>query len=251
MSFQQNCEMLRDLGYTGFLQSYIKSSDDPAYQKQSIDEALSSHLCAQKYYKELLKYNRLMRAAKLKYPQACPEDIDYIEGRGLIPSVIASINQLNWVDKHQNVFLIGATGTGKTYLSSAIAHQCIRQGISVRQFRLPQFLEQIELCRADGSLPKFRVVVNKAQVLSLDDIGGVPITSQGAQDLLEFIEARSTSGSVIVTSQLPVEKWHQWLGEPTIADAILDRLIHRAHIVKIQGESMRKLKESVSEVSHV
>ena len=87
--------------------------------------------------------------------------------------------------------------------------------------------------------------------MSLDDFAGVPITPQGAQDLLEVIEARSTSGSIIITSQLPVEKWHQWLGEPTIADAILDRLIHRAHIVKIQGESMRKLKESVSEVSHV
>ena len=164
MSYQQNCQILRELGYSGFLQSYVQSSEDPASQKLSIDQALSNYLCAQKLYKEQLKYKRLMRGARLKYPHACPEDIDYIEGRGLIPSVMASINQLNWVSKNQNVFFIGPTGTGKTYLSDAVAHQCIRQGISVKKFRLPEFLETYDLGRADGSVSKFRATVNKAEV---------------------------------------------------------------------------------------
>jgi len=107
------------------------------------------------------------------------------------------------------------------------------------------------LRRADGSLPRYRAKIQKAKVLLIDDWAISPLTQQGRQDLLEIIESKSDSGSIIITSQMPVESWHDWLGEPTIADAILDRLVHCAHVVKLQGDSMRKLKESVEEVPHV
>lgn len=245
MHYEQNCESLRKLKLTGFLQDYVAKHADPAYARLSQDEALAGHLCAQLNFNENRQYNRLLKNASLKYPHACPEDVDYTVDRGLVPSVIAFINTLAWVEKHQNVFFIGPTGTGKSYLACVEGHNCIRKGISVLSFRLSQFLEHIEICRADGSLARLRARLMKARVLIFDDWAISPITQQGRQDLLEVIEARTTTGSIIITSQLPVEKWHEWLGEPTIADAILDRLIHRAHVVKLKGESMRKLKESV------
>lgn len=245
MSFQQNCEGLRACNLPGFLDSYVDSHSDPACQKLSHDDRLAMYINAQLSLMERRKYDRLLRAAKLKYPHACPEDIDYVAERGLLASVIADIHTLAWVEKCQNVIFIGKTGTGKTYMANSTCNLCIRKGYSVLHYRVSELLELAEIARADGSLPRLRKKVAKARVLSLDDLGISPITPQGRHDLLEFIEARSTTGSLVITSQVPVEKWHEWLGEPTIADAILDRVVHRAHIIQLKGESMRKLKESV------
>lgn len=251
MLFEQNCDGLKRLKLNGFLDNYKMARADPASSALSHDEMLAGHINAQLNINEQRQYRRLMTTAKLKYPQACPEDIDYVAERGLSANVMSNINTLAWVDKCQNVFFIGPTGTGKTYLSCAQGQNCIRKGITVMQFRLSQLLEMAEIARADGSLSKLRVRISKAKVLILDDWAVSPISQQGRHDLLEFIEARTTTGSLIITSQLPVEKWYEWLGEPTMADAILDRLVHRAHVICLKGESMRKLKESVKGVSNV
>lgn len=247
MTFEQNCEVLKALRLQGFLEHYRTAHADPAFLQLSVDEALAALLQAQQNLVEHRQYQRLLKAARLKYPHACPEDIDYIAERGLIASVMSGINGLSWVNRNQNLFFIGSTGTGKTYLACAQGHNCIRQGISVLQFRLSHLLEMAEIARADGSLARLRAKIAKAKVLMLDDWGVSPISAQSRQDLLEFVESKSTTGSVIVTSQLPVEAWHEWLGEPTIADAILDRLIHNAHIIQLKGDSMRKKYSSLKQ----
>lgn len=153
--------------------------------------------------------------------------------------------------KGSDLFFVGPTGTGKTYLACAQGQQCIRKGISVLYKRLSRLLEELEVARADGSLSKLRLKIAKYQLLILDDWAVSPISARGRQDLLEVIDDRSGHGAIAITSQIPVEQWHEWLGEPTIADAILDRLIHRAHVIKLHGESMRKIKESIVEKEYV
>jgi len=249
--YENNCKGLKTLKLSGFLQDYIERHSAPEYLNLSHDEAIASHICAQLNCQEQRQYTRLLKASKLRYPHACPEDIDYLPERGLKKPVMEAHFSLGWVAKHQNIFLLGKSGSGKTFIACALGQQCIRHGNSVLHYRLTEMLEEAMLRRADGSLPRYRAKIQKAKVLLIDDWAISPLTQQGRQDLLEIIESKSDSGSIIITSQMPVESWHDWLGEPTIADAILDRLVHCAHVVKLQGDSMRKLKESVEEVPHV
>lgn len=229
----------------------MDSHSDPAYLKLSHDEALAQHLHAQQTYVQQNAYDRRLRQAKLKYPSACIENIDYRAERGLVPAEMAAINSLSWVDRCQNLFFIGPAGSGKTYLACAQGENCVRHEHSVLSYRLPLLLESAEIAKADGSMPKLRNKMTKCKILIIEDFALSPITPQGRLDLLEFIECRTNTGSIIITSQLPPEKWHDWLGEPTIADAILDRLVHRAYIINLKGDSMRKIKESVKEAENV
>jgi DNA replication protein DnaC len=140
------------------------------------------------------------------------------------------------------VIITGPTGVGKTWLACALGQQAVRRGIPVLYWRLVRLLEDIEVARADGSLPKLRSQLNKSQVLILDDWGVAPLTSRNRQDLLEIVDDQSGNASIVITSQLPVAKWHDYIGEPTIADAILDRLVHSAHRLELHGDSMRKAR---------
>lgn len=249
MSFQQNQQLLCELKLMGALSCYRLNHADPAFLALSFDESFGLMLDAQVSEAERKRRERLIRSAGLKQPQACVEDIDYITSRGLNRSVMASLHTTQWVDEEKNIFLIGSTGLGKSYIACALANQCIRQGKSVLYKRFTRLLEELEVARADGSIAKLRKRLQRFKVLILDDWGIAPITSQGRHDLLEIIEDRSGIG-IIITSQLPMEKWHDWLSEPTIADAILDRIIHRAHVINLKGDSMRK-RQSLSKEGEV
>ena len=180
-----------------------------------------------------------LKKAKLRQ-QACFEDIDFRTPRGLDKQLILSLASCDWIKKANNILLTGATGTGKSYLACALAHKACLEGHTVRYMRLPRLMEEITISRADGSYGKFMLDLARTDLIILDDWGLAAMAKQQRHDLLEILEDRNGLRSTIVTSQLPVEAWHEYIGDPTLADAILDRLVHSAYKINLKGESMRK-----------
>ncbi len=177
--------------------------------------------------------------ARLKHAVSA-EEIDYRSARGLDKALFHKLLGCGWVDSHQNVVLTGPTGVGKTFLACALANQACRHGATVQYFRVPRLLDQLNLARAEGEIAKLFRQLSRMTVIVLDDWGLATHTDQSRRDLLEFFDDRHNTGSTIVTSQIPVEHWHEALGDPTLADAILDRLVHNAHRITLSGESQRK-----------
>lgn len=195
-------------------------------------------------WKEERRMKRLIKNAKLKI-NGCLEDIDYKAPRGLDKSVILRLAQCDWITQAQNIIITGPTGVGKTYLACALANRACRMGFSAFYIRIPNLFHEMAIARADGSYPKIMKKLAKARVLILDDLGLSPMTATERKDLLEVVEDRHPFRSTIVSTQLPIENWHDIIRDPTIADAVLDRLIHNAHKIKLKGESMRKLMGKV------
>lgn len=180
-----------------------------------------------------------LRRARLKQ-SATAEDIDFRAPRSLDRAMFQSLLAGDWVTRHQNVLLTGPTGVGKTFLSCALANQACRHGASVLYFRLPRLLQDLAVARGDGRFAKLLTQLAKTDILVLDDWGLAAFTDEARRDLLEIFDDRHDSRSTLITSQLPVEHWHENLGDPTLADAILDRLVHNAHRIALTGESLRK-----------
>ena len=191
---------------------------------------------------------RLLQAAKLRL-SASIEEIDYRHPRGLERAKMAALASCEWITRHQNLLLTGPTGCGKTWLACALGNQACRQGLSVRYFRLPRLLEQLRIAHGDGSYPRLMAQLAKSELLILDDWGIQKITAPQRADLMELIEDRHGLRSTLIASQLPVDSWHEYIGEATLADAILDRLIHNAHRLTLQGESMRRQLDEYSVIS--
>lgn len=194
-------------------------------------------------WRENRRLQRLLQLAKLR-ENACVEDIDFRPGRGLERAEVASLALGNWIRHGQNLILTGPTGGGKTWLACALGNQACRQGLSVSFLRLPLLLEDLAVSHGDGSFRKRLMQLAKVELLILDDFGMAALNAIGRNDLLEVIECRSGNRSTLITSQLPVDRWHDYLagGNPTVADAILDRLVSGAHRIELKGESMRKLR---------
>jgi len=182
--------------------------------------------------------NRL-KGAKLREP-ACLEDVDYRHPRGLDRSVMQRLTTCQWVKNHEAVLITGATGLGKTWLACALAHQACREGYTALYVRVPRLLHSLTLARADGSYVRELARMARTDLLILDDWGLAPMGEQERHDMLEVIEDRNDLKATIVTSQVPVANWHDTIGDPTIADAILDRLVNRAHRIELKGPSLRK-----------
>jgi DNA replication protein DnaC len=180
-----------------------------------------------------------LRQAKLRQT-ACIEDIDYRHPRGLDKAVMARLVTCQWVREHHNVLITGPTGIGKTWLGCALGHKACREGLTVLYLRLPRFLPELALAQGDGRYRKVLTTLAKTDLLILDDWGLAPLSEENRRDLLELVEDRHECRATLVASQLPVEHWHEALGNPTLADAILDRLVHNAYKITLQGESMRK-----------
>jgi DNA replication protein DnaC len=180
-----------------------------------------------------------LRKAKLKH-MACMEDIDFKSSRGLNKRLILSFADCAWVKQHLNVLLVGATGTGKTYLACALAHKACLEGYSAAYVRLPRLFQDLLAAKGDGRYSRLMLQLSKLDVLILDDWGLASFTTEQCRDLLEILDDRHKVRSTIVTSQFPIKHWHETLGEPTLADAILDRLVHNAHKLELKGDSLRK-----------
>jgi DNA replication protein DnaC len=168
------------------------------------------------------------------------EDVDFRHPRGLDRSLLLSLASCQWVRDRQNCLITGPTGVGKTYLACALAHKACREGTSAHYARVSRLLDELSVARADGSYTRRLRSVGRLDLLVLDDWGLAPLTDEGRRDLLEILDDRYDRRSTLVASQLPVESWHDALGDPTLADAILDRLVHNAHTIALRGESMRK-----------
>ena len=185
--------------------------------------------------------NRL-KSAKLREP-ACMEDVNYRHPRGLDRSVMQRLATCQWVKDHEAVLITGATGLGKTWLACALAHQACREGYTSTYARVPRLMLTLGLARGDGSYVRELARLARADLLILDDWGLSPMSEGERHDLLEILEDRSGLKATIVTSQLPVTAWHDTIGDPTVADAILDRLVHRAHRIEMKGPSLRKPRQ--------
>lgn len=180
-----------------------------------------------------------LKQAKLKQT-ACIENIDFKSGRGLDQSQILSLAACQWIREHHNVLLVGATGTGKTYLACALAHKACLEGFNAVYLRLPRLFQELLIAKGDGRYARFMQQLAKTDVVILDDWGLSPFTDEQCRDLLEILDDRHQLRSTIVTSQFPIKHWHETLGNPTLADAILDRLVHNAYKIQLKGESLRK-----------
>jgi DNA replication protein DnaC len=185
------------------------------------------------------RFSQRLRWARL--PQAaCVEDLNTRAPRGIERGRLTQLIELAWIDQHLNVLITGPTGVGKSYIASALAHQACRQDRSVRYFRMPRLTEELLRAGAQQKKSAFFKHLAKADLLVLDDFGLAPMSDEIKRDLLEIVDDRFDKKSTLITSQLPVDAWHRHLDDPTLADAILDRLVHNAHKIELKGESMRK-----------
>ncbi len=183
-----------------------------------------------------------LRQAKLRQSYACVEDVDYRARRGLDKGLFMSLASCEWITQHRNVLLTGPTGVGKTYLACALAQKACREGYKVRYLRMPRLFEELRLAHADGRYPKLMTGLAKTDLIVLDDWGLAPLADADRHELLEILEDRHEARSTMVTSQLPVDAWYDAIDHPTLADAILDRLVHNAYRLALEGESMRRRK---------
>lgn len=236
---QPTINTLRSLKLTGMADAYTQQLEQPDIQRLSFDERLALLVDRETTHRESRRQRRLLQLARLRQ-SACVEDIDYQHKRGLERSVVASLIACDWIRSRHNLHITGPTGAGKSWLACAFGHQACRQGLSVRYERTPRLLDGLRIARGDGSFHRKLELLARTDLLILDDFGIKPLQQSERHDLLELIEDRHGLRSTLITSQLPIGAWHEYLNDPTVADALLDRLTSGAHRLELKGESMRK-----------
>ncbi len=224
-------------GLAAAFQGYLEQARGP--DELSFDERFGIFVDREWTDRQDRRLTNRLKGARLREP-ACLEDVNYRHPRGLDRSVMQRLTTCQWVKNHEAVLITGATGLGKTWLACALAHQACREGYTALYVRVPRLLHSLTLARADGSYVRELARMARTDVLILDDWGLAPMGDQERHDMLEVIEDRNGLKATIVTSQVPVANWHDTIGDPTIADAILDRLVNRAHRIELKGPSLRK-----------
>jgi DNA replication protein DnaC len=232
-------EGLHTLRLPGMARGLVEQRERPDYDALGFEERLGILVDRELTERQNRRLERMLKAAKLRVA-ASVEDVDFRRHRGLERAQLLSLAESHWVDTHHSVVVVGATGLGKTYLACALANAAIRHGHSALYLRGPRLHDEIALARADGRLGRLLAGWARIDVLVLDDFLLRPLAPDQAADMLEVIEDRVGLRSTIVTSQLPVAMWHEALGEPTVADGILDRLLENVHRLELSGESMRR-----------
>ena len=232
-------EGLRELRLDAMAQGVVEQREQPDYATLSFENRLGLLVDREILARSNRRLTRVLRSAKLKLP-AVVEDIDFRRPRGLERRQVLNLAESHWVDEHQAVIVVGPTGVGKTFLACALGHAAIRRGHTALYLRAPRMFDELALARADGRLSRLMTTWARVDVLVIDDFLIRPLTPDQAADLLEVVEDRAQVRSTIVTSQLPVANWHEALGDPTIADAVLDRLLERANRIELVGDSMRR-----------
>jgi DNA replication protein DnaC len=214
-------------------------------QSLSFEERVTLMVDREWWLRENNRLKKRLKTANLRQT-ASMEDIDYDPARGLSKSVMQTLSSCQWVRESQNLLLMGPTGTGKSFIASALGHKSCLEGFTVRYMRCPRLFHELAVARGDGRYLKLIQQISKSQVLILDDWGIAPLEDGHKRDLLEILDDRHQRASTIVTSQLPLKHWYEFIGDPTLADAILDRLIHNAHKIELKGESMRKKRSKLN-----
>jgi DNA replication protein DnaC len=242
---EQTFEKLYAMKLNGMADAFKEQMMQPDMNELSFEERFAFLVDQHWTWKEDRRMKTLLRNAKLK-ENACIEDVDYKTPRGINKSLILSLSTCDWIKNAQNIIITGPTGVGKTYLACALVNRVCRMGYSSLYKRSPRLFQEISIARADGSYPKLMNKLAKAKVLIVDDFCIAPMKDTERRDLLEVIEDRHGLCSTIISTQIPMKNWFETIGDPTLADAILDRLIHNAHKINLKGESMRKIRSPLT-----
>lgn len=242
----QTAEKLYQMKLHTMAAAFKEQLEQPSIGSLSFEERLAIIVDREWLFRENRRLSKRLKTAKLKQ-QAVMEDIDFRHPRGLDKSVILTLANCQWIARHHNVIITGPTGIGKSYLAEALAQKGCRENFTAICYRSPRFFEELAIAKGDGSYIKLLNKLAKIDILVIDDWGLAPLTDTERRDFLEVMEDRHNMRSTIITSQYPVSKWHDIIGEPTIADAILDRIVHNAHKINLKGDSMRKTRAKLTQ----
>lgn len=237
---KQTLQKLNEMKLYGMAKSLEERTLRPDHKDISSEEFVGLIVDDEYNYRKNQRLRRLLQLAKLKFPSACLEDIDYKPPRGIIKTKLFSLQNGEWIENHQNILITGPTGVGKSYLACAFGQWACRNSHTVSYYRWPRLLGAILASKGEGNYLKHLQKLAKVKLLIIDDFAISTISDIERKDFLEVIEDRYMAGSTIITSQLPVKEWHNYIGDPTIADAICDRLFHVSHKFEIKGGSMRE-----------
>ena len=240
MMMNTTLNQLRELRLMGMLTALDEQLTQAGMSAVSFEERIALIVERELHWRHDKRRAHLLKEAKLKYPQAAIEDIDTRAGRGLDRKAVMSLALGDWIDSGHSVLITGPTGAGKSWLACALAQHACRRGRSAFYQRVPRLSEELRIRHGNGTFGKWLIQLAKTDVLLLDDWGMAGLDNQARADLLEIIDDRAASKATIITSQLPIEHWHAWVGDATIADAILDRLMQRNHRFTLTGESLRQ-----------
>ncbi len=229
------------LSLSGLKQSLLMQCEDTKYHSLSFEERLFHLFEAEINQRQDKRIVRMLMMANFKDKLASLEQIQYLPQRKIDKSLVLSLANGDFITRNQNILLTGATGTGKSFLAQALARRCINLGHTTKYYRVSTLLEEIKAARLDGSYTKTLSKISKFKLLLLDDFGVTPLRGDEINDLFEVIEEKMFNGSIIITAQLPIKDWYAYLGNETIADAMMDRLIHTAHKIELKGPSMREI----------
>jgi DNA replication protein DnaC len=232
-------DTLYDLGLHGCAKSFKDLEADPASAALSHAEWLALILEHEVTLRRQKRFEARSSRAKLRH-EACVEDVDYRAARGLDRGLFLKLAGCQWIRDHRHLIITGATGLGKSWLACALGQKACREDLSVFYQRVPRLFSALDLARGDGRYAKLLAKIARIDLLILDDWGLQAMTAHHRRDLMEIVEDRYGRGSMLITSQVPVNRWHEIIGDPTIADAILDRIVHAAYRIELDGESMRK-----------
>jgi len=237
---------MQALGLTGMAAAWRELAEQDSAGELSRDEWLGLMLDREVAMRADKRVRNRLASARLRFPEACIEDIDFAAPRGLDRRNTIALAQGEWLKAHENLIVTGKTGTGKSWLACAFGRQAARLDHSVLYARVPRLFEDLALARLDGRFPRLIDKLIRAQLLILDDFAAHSLTDQQRFHLFEIVEERYQRKSTLITAQVPVAAWHELIGDATVADAILDRVVHNAHRIELHGDSLRKQKHSPS-----
>jgi DNA replication protein DnaC len=234
-------ELLHELGLHGMAKGFKALSDNPEAPALGHAEWLGLILDHEVTLRQQKRFETRARAARLRHP-ASVEDVDFRAPRSLDRPLFLKLSSCDWIRERRNLLITGPCGVGKSWLACALGHKACREDLSVLYHRVPRLFAALALARAEGRYARLLRTLARAKLLVLDDWGPEPLTPEQQRDLMEIVEDRYDSGSLLITSQVPVEKWYEMIGIPTLADAILDRVVHNAYRLSLTGESLRKTR---------
>jgi len=234
-------DKLLEMKLMGMVRALQQQTDMKELQTLSFEDRLGLLIDAEFSERQTVDLTKRLKIAKLR-ESACLEDLDLKAPRGLDKRLIAQLASCSWADENLNILITGKTGVGKTYISCALSHKACRMGHSVAYFRAPRFFQELTVARINGTYSKFLKKIKSYKVLVLDDFALVPITEEQCRDMLEVADDRSGSGSFLISSQLPVKEWYQTFANATLADAILDRVVHGSYRLELSGPTRRDNK---------
>ena len=236
---QATLEKMQDMKMHAMAEAFDQQLGSSQYAELSFEERTGILIDTEWTSRQQRKLVRRLKSARLRY-QACLEDVDFKTPRGLDKQVVLSLGTCRWIQECHNLLVTGPTGTGKTFLTCAFGERACRSGFSTYYVRAPRLLHDLAVARGDGSYGRLLAKLAKTNLIAIDDWLVAPLTEQQRHDLFDVVEDRYERAATLIATQLPVNTWHEAIGDPTLADAICDRLIHRAHRIELKGRSMRE-----------